>query len=1151
MFLGSSSTQKISVLLPEAARHLSGPGRCRDASLSSCKPPLLLCINARTAQTFASLPASLEHGVVCLLWVSLDGQSSEMGSTLGPLPRKCGHQHPPLVGRDSTGAFRTAPTAAYGPGLCKALAVLALKTTASSQSRKGGEIATDEAVLASASSSPLNDAEELAKNLLDKGTAPTKEQLLQVFELLPGETPSRGQAEEDSKSFIVGSYSVGGGLAGIRRNTRSFPSVARLLCGFVKSLAEDFLFSCVGLFRNLRTRPHKDSGNQKGTMNLVTALEPFVDGGIWVQSDRGTHSCPFEEVADKGTLLSLETGHVVFDSRKLHCTQSWKGRRTVLVAFTSHLGPALSLEDRNWLGGLGFNLKESGIEQEEPMWDTPSRKRLPDPATSSGGAEDDDNPDAPPGWWQWTSGPDSEDEEDSGSTSEEDEDGHIKPKRGDGVLGYGAPLVSVLAGKVRTFSDGHGLASPGRWPPHARPCAELDSRLHFHKEFMDELLKLIGERVDARKVACLLATGKCKSCPFPEGLILAGRDLLFAKLRTWGSQEPLEQVPERQPFFLYAISEMLRLADDPDWRQYTVATHSYAAGVPLGVDYRMPRNPALFGRKLKHRDYTGLGGDPGDSWRENYSSVEPYVEQVEKQFEDEIRLGSMIKLEPEEAVRRFGPKLSVASLGAVPKPDKSVRVVFAATHGQHINDSIRVRDQQSYPTGADLKASLESLPFATFSLSGDVSRAHRLIRVREADWPRQSCRARKGGSIFTNTVGTFGVASASYWWFRMMAGLGRLLYYAHGKDETTLLSYVDDLLWLTQSADGLLRIVASILLLTILGMPFAWHKFSGGREHDWIGFALCVPSRTIGISLSRSDWIVNWIRKVRADGMVRISDLKSVLGRLSFAFSVIPLLRPFLGPIYAWTSATQALHTLRLPKAIELILSFLQTCLEQGMRRVTIGRQLGPVAEMFRTDARAQGSELWIGGWCCADNADPRKCRWFSEKIDHLKFPIFYMAGQSYRSISALELLATLVAVILFKPDGKMSGVNICSASTDNRGNSFVTARWLTTAFPLNAVLMELAAVLQKSSLALELHWAPRLQNKLADALSNGVHAAFDPRLRLRFNFESYRSLVLHDLMDLGSELYGEIKEHKAKLVSRRAAKLRKGERLRDNDPWK
>ena len=98
---------------------------------------------------------------------------------------------------------------------------------------------------------------------------------------------------------------------------------------------------------------------------------------------------------------------------------------------------------------------------------------------------------------------------------------------------------------------------------------------------------------------------------------------------------------------------------------------------------------------------------------------------------------------------------------------------------------------------------------------------------------------------------------------------------------------------------------------------------------------------------------------------------------------------------------------------------------------------------------------------------------------------------------------------------------------------------------------MELAAVLQKNSLSLELHWAPRLQNKLADALSNGVYSAFDPQLRLRFNFEKYRSLVLHELMDLGSELYSKIKEHKAKLTTRKAAKLRKEERLRENDPWK
>ena len=81
----------------------------------------------------------------------------------------------------------------------------------------------------------------------------------------------------------------------------------------------------------------------------------------------------------------------------------------------------------------------------------------------------------------------------------------------------------------------------------------------------------------------------------------------------------------------------------------------------------------------------------------------------------------------------------VASPGCIPKSDDSVRVVHDGTHGQHVNDSIKVRDGQSYPSGADLEEALRFLPFATFSLSGDVSRARRLAKVREADWARQGC----------------------------------------------------------------------------------------------------------------------------------------------------------------------------------------------------------------------------------------------------------------------------------------------------------------------------------------------------------------------------------------------------------------------------
>ncbi|CAE7940965.1 unnamed protein product, partial [Symbiodinium necroappetens] len=253
-------------------------------------------------------------------------------------------------------------------------------------------------------------------------------------------------------------------------------------------------------------------------------------------------------------------------------------------------------------------------------------------------------------------------------------------------------MTTRTAGKVKLFSDGHGLASPGRWPPHARPCADLDPGLSLHKSLMDKLLSFVTANIDYKTVVCFLATGKCVSSPFSEDLLKRARHLVFGVLRDQGSTAPLELVPERQPFYLHAISELLRMADGPDWRQYTESKHSFANGVPLGVD--------------RHRDFT-----------------------VEQQFEKEIALGAMVKMDLREAQELFGDRLSIATL--------------------------------------------HSLPYATFSLSGDISRAHRLSKA----W-----------------VG-----------------------YCHGKDETSLLSYVDDLLWITQSSDGLLRILASILLLSVLG----------------------------------------------------------------------------------------------------------------------------------------------------------------------------------------------------------------------------------------------------------------------------------------------------------------------------------------------
>ena len=108
-----------------------------------------------------------------------------------------------------------------------------------------------------------------------------------------------------------------------------------------------------------------------------------------------------------------------------------------------------------------------------------------------------------------------------------------------------------------------------------------------------------------------------------------------------------------------------------------------------------------------------------------------------------------------------------------------------------------------------------------------------------------------------------------------------------------------------------------------------------------------------------------------------------------------------------------------------------------------------------RTDARAEGNEVWIGGWAI-DDPDPRNCRWFSEHLDHIAAPWLYVAGESYRQIASLELMATLTAVILFGGPAGQCCSSGCSAGTDNRGNTYVVSRLLTTKFPLYAFLMSL-----------------------------------------------------------------------------------------------
>ena len=145
----------------------------------------------------------------------------------------------------------------------------------------------------------------------------------------------------------------------------------------------------------------------------------------------------------------------------------------------------------------------------------------------------------------------------------------------------------------------------------------------------------------------------------------------------------------------------------------------------------------------------------------------------------------MVPVTLREAGEKHGPNLRVASLGAVGPPGDE-RVIHDATHHVGVNSGIRVRDQDETPLHSDVLAALESEVRdgnpSMFGFAFDISKAHRRVPVDPRDWGLQACSLvpprqdpEDTDRVYLNTVGTYGVGSASYHWNWLRALILRLL----------------------------------------------------------------------------------------------------------------------------------------------------------------------------------------------------------------------------------------------------------------------------------------------------------------------------------------------------------------------------------------
>ena len=223
-----------------------------------------------------------------------------------------------------------------------------------------------------------------------------------------------------------------------------------------------------------------------------------------------------------------------------------------------------------------------------------------------------------------------------------------------------------------------------------------------------------------------------------------------------------------------------------------------------------------------------MEGDVGgeSAWRRNYTSLQELSDKVVDVLEDQARRGQVLKFTETEA-RARSPNLVVASLGAnrKDKPNGTVtaRVLFDGTHVTSVNKRTRIRDQERAPIAADLKRSMREKAregLTTFALTADVPEVHRQVPIDERDWHLLGCQVVEGQKVYVNTVGTFGVASASYHWSRVSSVIGRLSQYLAGNTaQTWHMLVADDYLLEAGGPEYRSALMAFFVLCAFSGAP--------------------------------------------------------------------------------------------------------------------------------------------------------------------------------------------------------------------------------------------------------------------------------------------------------------------------------------------
>ena len=347
-----------------------------------------------------------------------------------------------------------------------------------------------------------------------------------------------------------------------------------------------------------------------------------------------------------------------------------------------------------------------------------------------------------------------------------------------------------------------------------------------------------------------------------------------------------------------------------------------------------------------------------------------------------------------------------------------------------------------------------------------------------------------------------------------------------GKRALEILLFADDVEMIGGDRQGRRGIVLAYAILASLGLPFKWSKTKGGLDVQWIGYETSYATFRLGISERRASWLADWTEELAKTGIVTWDDFACGLGRLGFGANALSWERPFLGPLYAWSSATRGRKGgLRLPVMLRSILGWMSLRFRSG-DRLQAPMPLAPAwreaSLSFFSDAKAEETQAWIGGYLWDGQS---ALQWYAMEVREDWAPWAFIKKDLKRTIASLELLGTLICVKLW--GAKMSesgrGSGYLTGGTDNQGNSYAVSKLMSTKFPLPLLLMELSETLRKGEQCLDLSWVPREKNQWADDLTNQKFDRFCLSKRLILDGTQIDWIILDSLLKSAAEFHAEL----------------------------